>query len=611
MTSPSTPFPKRAPAHPLPPTSVKLPLRRMLGVLLMSVWGFAAVPAHAQDPVPGSDDASAQSGFDQALPEEQKNLPAQPLTAQILYQVLAAEVALQRNQPAPAFQTYMSLARDTHDPRMAQRAAEIALAAQSPADALLAANLWHQFAPDSTQASQADAALLVLGGKPAVAQPMLAQELARAKGASRGPAIVALQGLIGRGPNRTDGLAVLQDLLKNDMNRPEARYAIARQQVLADDTAGATQSLEAALALKADYLPAALLLSQMGPDARAKGIRVFEQYVAQHPQSRDAHLALAQLYLADNRLEDAQKQFETLRRNDPKDATPLLALGLIKMQQKQSAAATGYFKQYVELAQQNPDADVSQAYLYLAQLALDQGKTDEATQWLDKIAPDSRRYLAAQITRAELLSHAGKIDEARAALGKLHPSDTHEAALIARTDAAVLFDSQRYSEATKRLAQAVKDYPSDTDLRYDYAMACEKTADYACMEQQLRELIRLQPDNPEAYNALGYSLADRNERLPEASKLIEKANTLSPDDAYIIDSLGWVKYREGDLNGAATLLRRAYDLQPNAEIGAHLGEVLWKSGSQDAARDAWRAAQRLEPNNETLQHTLQRFQVKL
>jgi Flp pilus assembly protein TadD len=129
------------------------------------------------------------------------------------------------------------------------------------------------------------------------------------------------------------------------------------------------------------------------------------------------------------------------------------------------------------------------------------------------------------------------------------------------------------------------------------------------METQLRQLIRTQPDNPQAYNALGYSLADRNQRLQEADKLIEKASSLAPNDAFIMDSLGWVKYRMGDNADAAKLLRKAYNLQPNAEIGAHLGEVLWKSGEQDQAKAAWRDAQKLEPDNDTLVKTLKRFQV--
>ncbi|KVZ95867.1 tetratricopeptide repeat protein [Burkholderia ubonensis] len=583
------------------------PVRRVLGAALIAAWTFAAVPAHAQMPAP--DDDEPQGAFDHVLPDEKKNLPSVPLTSQIVYQVLAAEVALQRNQPAPAFQTYLALARDTRDPRMAQRATEIALAAQSPADALSAANLWRQYAPDSNRASQVDAALLVLAGKPADAQPMLARELARATGDTRGPAILALQALLARGADRVGGLAVLRDMLKNDMNRPEAQLAIARQQLAVDDKDGAAQSLQQALQIRPDYLPAALMLSQMGPAERAAGIASFEKYVQQNPKSRDARLALSQLYLADERLDDAQKQFETMRKLDSKDPTPLMALALIKIQQKKLDDATAYLKQYVQLGAKQPNADVGQGYIYLAQIAIDQGNDATASQWLDKVDQTSQHYLPAQITRAQLLQKQGKTDEARKVLDNLPVNDPRDAAVIARTDASILFTAKRYGEAEMRLSRAVADFPDDPDLRYDYAMAAEKTGHYTTMEQQLRELIRTQPDNPQAYNALGYSLADRNQRLPEASKLIEKANALAPNDAYIMDSLGWVKFRMGDTAGATKVLRRAYDLQPNAEIGAHLGEVLWKSGAQEEARTAWRAAQKLEPDNDTLVQTLKRLQI--
>jgi predicted Zn-dependent protease len=605
MTLPSKLFQKRRIAPARGPLAA--PVRRAVGAVLLAATAFAALPAHAQDPLP--DDDVAEGLQIPALPEEKKDLPNLPLTAQIVYQVLAAEVALQRGQPAPAYQTYLALARDTQDPRVAQRATEIALAAQSPADALVAANLWRKYAPDSNRAAQVDAALLVLGGKPADAKPMLERGLARATDDTRGDAILALQSMLMRGPNRVEGLAVLQDLLKNDLNRPEAQLALARQQLATDDKTAAVQSLKTALQLRPDYLPAALMLSQMGPDERAVGITSFEKYVQQNPKSRDGRLALAQLYLADDRLDDAQKQFEAMRKNDSKDATPLMAIALIKIQQKQLDSATTYLKQYIQVAQKKPGADVGQAYIYLAQIALDQDNDALAGQWLDKIDQTSQHYIPAQVTRAQLLQKQGKTDEARQVLADLQVADPRDAAVIARTDASILFTAKRYKEASDRLAQAVEDFPDDPDLRYDYAMASEKIGQYTTMEKQLRLLMRAQPDNPQAYNALGYSLADRNQRLQEANKLIEKASALAPDDAFIMDSLGWVKYRLGDNKSATRILRQAYALQPNAEIGAHLGEVLWKSGAQDQARDAWRDAQKLEPDNDTLVQTLKRFQV--
>ncbi|RZF25924.1 tetratricopeptide repeat protein [Paraburkholderia sp. UYCP14C] len=585
--------------------------RRMLGAAALALWALAAVPAHAQDPSPDSDDTSVTlpDPLGPSTPEDERSLPGVPLSSQIVFQVLAAEIALQRDEPAPAYQTYLALARDTHDPRMAQRATEIALAAQSPSDALAAAQLWLQYAPSSERAAQLDASLLVLSGKPDDASPILSQELAKVPEENRGSAILALQLLLSRGPNRVGGLHVLQDLLKNDMNRPEAQLAVARQQLLADDAPGAHKSLEQALAIKPDYLPAALMLSQMGPEERKEGIASLEKYVQQNPKSHDARLALAQMYLASDRLDDAQKQFEIMRKANANDLTPLMALALIKIQQKNLPEAQTYLIQYAQQAEKTPGADAGQAYIYLAQLALEQKNEAAASDWLNKISPASQQYLAAQITRAQLLAKQGKTEEARQLLANLQTSDPRDVALIARTDAAILFDAKRYPEAEARLQQATANFPDDPDLTYDYAMAAEKTGHYDVMEAQLRKLIQTQPDNPQAYNALGYSLADRNQRLPEADKLVEKASALAPNDAFIMDSVGWVKYRMGDTADAIKLLRKAYSLQPNAEIGAHLGEVLWKAGEQEQARAAFREARKLEPDNETLVKTLQRLQV--
>jgi tetratricopeptide (TPR) repeat protein len=595
-----------------------LPVSRIAGAVAIALAALALSPAHAQTPSEGappvSDDQSGSISAADMLTapptgKETQDLPNVAASSQIVFQVLAAEVALQRGQAAPAYQTYLAMARDTHDPRFAQRATEIAIAAQSPNDALTAVQLWKQLSPNSDRAAQLSASLLILSGKPDDAKPILAAELAKVPDAQRGDAIISLQILLSRGPNRVGALNVLKDLVQNDMQRPETQLALARQQLAADDLPGAKTSLEQALQLRPDYLPAALMLAHMGPAERDEGIVSFEKYLAKNPKSRDAQLALAQLYLSADRLDDAQKQFEAMRKNDPKDLTPLMALALVNIQKKQYDKAQDFLIQYAKGAEKTPNVDPGQAYIYLAQLSLEQKDEAAASQWLDKIPRTSQQYMTAQITRAQLLAKQGKTDEARQLLAGLQTSDPRDLAILARTDAGLLFEAQRYPEAEAALAKAVSDFPDDPDLIYDYAMAAEKNGHYDTMEAQLRTLIRLQPDNPQAYNALGYSLVDRGQRIDEAEKLIEKAVSLAPNDAFIMDSLGWAKYRQGNDLEAASILKKAYDLQPNAEIGAHLGEVQWKSGQQDQARNTWREAKKLEPGNDTLVKTLKRFQV--
>ena len=376
--------------------------------------------------------------------------------------------------------------------------------------------------------------------------PMLARELARATGETRGPAILALQALLVRGSDRVGGLAVLKDMLKNDLNRPEAQLAIARQQLAVDDKDGAAQSLKQALQLRPDYLPAALMLSQMGPAERAAGITSFEKYVQQNPKSRDARLALSQLYLADDRLDDAQKQFETMRKLDAKDPTPLMALALIKIQQKKLDEATGYLKQYVQLGDKQPNLDVGQA----TSTSRRSRSTRTTTRRRRSGSTRSTRRASTTCPRRSRARNCcrnrGKTDEARKVLDDLPITDPRDAAVVARTDASILFTAKRYPEAEARLGQAVRDFPDDPDLRYDYAMAAEKTGHYDDGKAAARADPHAARQSAGVQRALGYSLADRNQRLPEASKLIDKAMTLAPNDAYIMDSLGWVKYRMGD-----------------------------------------------------------------
>jgi tetratricopeptide (TPR) repeat protein len=554
-----------------------------------------------------------------ATTEQQQDLPNNELTGQIVFQVLAAEIALQRGQVAPAYQTYLALARDTKDPRMAQRAAEIAVSAQSPSDALTAARLWHQDAPNSPAALQLTATLLVLNGYLDEARPLLAQQLASVPEAERGDAILALQLLIARGPDRIGGVHALQELLKNDLQRPEAQTAIGRQQLVASDSPGARVSFEAALKIKPDYDQAALLLAQISPETRREAISIVSDYAKKTPKNRNASLLLAQLYLADDQVEPARKQFEALHKSDANDPAPLLALGLIDMQTNKEKDAEKYFTDYVALADRSAAAvapgarhlDSGPAYLYLAQIAANRQDPQAADAWLAKVDRTSNQYIAAQIARAQLMTVQKHYDEAVAVLGAARPRSAREAVALGRAEAGVLMQAGRYPEAEKRLAALLDLVPNNTDVIYDYAMAAEKNGHYELMENELRRLIVLDPSNAQAYNALGYSMADRNVHLDEADKLIQKALALTPGDPYILDSAGWVKFRLNDKDQAVTLLRQAFKAQPNAEIGAHLGEVLFSQGKQDEARTVWSAARQIDPTDDTLLRTLGRLKVNL
>ncbi|HEY1392281.1 MAG TPA: tetratricopeptide repeat protein, partial [Methylibium sp.] len=251
-----------------------------------------------------------------------------------------------------------------------------------------------------------------------------------------------------------------------------------------------------------------------------------------------------------------------------------------------------------------------QVYLLLAQAAEQRRDYKAAEAWLNKIDNPAAALLV-QSRRAAILAQQGKLAEARELIRKTPERSPDDARAKLVAEAELLRDTRHWREAYDTLGEAVKRTPEDTDLLYEQAMMAEKLDRMDDMERLLRRVIALKPEHQHAYNALGYSLADRNLRLPEARQLIVKALQLAPGDPFITDSLGWVEYRMGNRAEAARLLRQAYEAQPDAEIAAHLGEVLWVSGERDEARKVLREGRDKDAGNDVIKDTLARLKVDL
>ncbi len=604
-------------AHPYTPLAAGEVFQSSLSVISRpesAMMAFSSPTLHAKGPT-RINRTSEQYGLvgnsEVEARDEQKDIPLRFLTNQIVFQVLSAELALQRGQAAAAYQTYLALLRETLDPRMAQRATEIALRAGSPADALIAAQLWAENAPHSRRAFQVEGILFILNGQLDKAEPLIAKELANTPAHQRAATILSLQSFLARTPDPLKGLQLLQAVLKNDSDLPEAQFALARQYLAANQPELAYQALKKTLALKPSLTEAALLLGQLGPTQRAEAITLLKDFVKNHPRQASALLVLAQLYITDNQLDAAKKVFQTYAKKHPDNLTPLLAMALIEMQQKHYSRAEHLLQRYIHAGREsldiNTNTNIGQAYLYLAQIAVEKKNYALAQYYLSKVRPSNPRYFAARIALAEVLAKMGKLDSAQGILLRLSSSTLAEQALIALTNSSILFEAQQYMQAEAELAKANQRFPNEPTLLYYYAMAAEKNGRYALMESLLKRVIQLQPDNPNAYNALGFSLADRNQRLNEAYECIQRATELAPNDPYIMDSLGWVHYRQGHTKQAVKILKRAYHLQPHADIAAHLGEVLWAQGSRNAAKQVWQAAKKQDPHNDLLQKVMQRF----
>jgi len=553
--------------------------------------------------------------------------PAQPpeleLSSALLYQIMAAELALQQGEAGSAFATYLSVARQTRDARIARRATEIAISGRAGVQALEAAALWRELDPDSRDALQANALLLVGAGRFADAEPLFVTLLRD----SPQPAaeLAQIQRLLTRAENREAAFAMLDRLAAPLATQPaiaaDVLLTVAAGAYQAGLNDRAVEAARAALELRPDdpriVLTAAQLLARpQGKDdaaGRTQALSLLADSLRRQPGAADIRLTYARLLLADNRRQEAVTQFEQLLNQNPSNLDALFALGVLSLDDRPPRnRARGFFERYLKGVEDSQVAthDPDPAYLNLARIAEDERRYDEALRWLERV-DDGAQLFNARLRQAIVLAKMQRLEEARKLLAETPAADDEQRRLLAMAEGQALREARRYEESFQVLNAALERAPDDSALLYDAAMAAERVERVDAMEKLLRRLIQLKPDDPHAYNALGYSLADRSLRLQEAHDLIEKALKLAPDDAHIIDSMGWVYFRMGKLGQAREQLERAYALRPEAEIGAHLGEVLWAMGDHDAARRIWRQVRAEEPDNETLSSTLARLQVRL
>jgi tetratricopeptide (TPR) repeat protein len=402
----------------------------------------------------------------------------------------------------------------------------------------------------------------------------------------------------------------------------------------AGDAARALAQAESAQADDPDAPgPALLALEMMAAQPGAE--RLVTAYLAQPGADVAVRLAYVRALTGAQRYVDAERQLREATRERPALAAPWLSLAALQLELRQPRDAEQSLQRFLQAqaqAQSQPDAAKAasnsavdddedetpnaddagrtQAWLMLAQAAEMRGDTKAAASWLDKIE-DPQRALEVQARRATLLAKQGKVREARAMVQQTPERKPEDARAKLIAESQMLREVKRWPEAHAVLVAANARFPSDVDLLYEQAMMAEKLARTDEMERTLRRVIELKPDHHHAYNALGYSLAERNQRLPEARELIAKALALAPGDPFITDSLGWVEFRLGNTAQALEHLRRAYASRPDTEIAAHLGEVLWASGQRDEARRIWREGRDRDADNEVLRETLARLQVRL
>jgi len=538
--------------------------------------------------------------------DETASADAGSLRPEFIYKYLVGEVAGQRGDIGTSGAIFYDLARTEKDPRLAERAAKIAAFGNITNLAVPAIKLWAELDPSSTEAQQAMTEMLIATGKLSDTEPYLRRLLAKED--TRANGFLYINSLLNRSPDKTAVLELVQSLAKPYPDLAEAQFAVAQAAWNAAQDGAALDAINKAATLRPDWDLAALLKGQIllrkSPQA---AIDFYDGFVKQHPDANEVRINLAKILVSQKQYDAAKKHYpiviEQAKNSPSKNVADVTAIvGLLCFQSGDYAAAQTYFQE--ALALDFKDAD--QIYLYLGQTAEKLQQNDEANSWYNKI-PLGPRYLEAQISLAQLVARTQSVDKAIDQLDDIENLNTEQQIIVIQSQASLLAKAKRDTESFDLLDKAVKNLPNTPDLVYDYALAAERVQKFDVMESELRRAIAVKPDFAAAYNALGYSLADRNIRLDEAISLIEKALSISPNDHYMLDSLGWAHYRKGNLDEAINYLQQAYSINPDPEIAAHLGEVLWHKGRHEQAKKIWNDALSINPDNEVLVTTANKF----
>ncbi len=577
----------------------RLLLSRLATALLLSL-GVATANAQGVPDTKGAQDADDDSRAPSAV---QPLLPNQELTQELMYELLLSEIAGARGKLDVSVQGYLDLARKTRDPRIARRATEVALYARRPVEALEAARLWNELDPASQSAVQMIAGLLAGGmGKLEELEPQLAQLLARHK---EGPAplLMGLNRTLVRYPDKAEVRGTVDRLTTPYLKLPEARFARAHAAFNAGDTGGALAELDQALLARPDWEPAALLKAQLlQQDGRTReAIDFLATFTQKYPSARDAQYNYARLLAADRQYPAARVAFEKLVKALPENPDIGFTYALLLVQAGDKTAAEAEFKRVMGLQSRDQDS----VRLQLGQLYEDQKRVPEAVEMYRSLTGSQRTTGFARA--AMLQARSGDLPGARAEFKRLRDESPQESVTYLLAEAQVLRELNKVQDAFDLLGTELQRQPDQPEVLYDYSLLAERLDRLDVMEESLRRLITLKPDEAQAYNALGYSFADRNQRLDEAKQLISRALELAPGDGFILDSMGWVLYRRGDLEGARDHLQRAFAVRPDPEIAAHLGEVLWMLGQKRDARSLWSESLRQHPENEELAKVIKRF----
>lgn len=569
-------------------------------------------PAWAQEPANRISTKPKATQIIVATDANKEQLPNVDLSKDILLKVLTAETAIQRGDWQSAYISFMGLAQQSRDPRLAKRAADLAMEAQSTDEAAAAIRLWRELAPNSNEASQYYLGILVIKNDYAELEKFLIAQLLSSDKKESPLLIHQAQRLLARTQDQQRAFLALKNILAKLPVTLDSHIALAHAALRNQDKPTARQEAQFARELAPDSELAVLTQAQVLE--RAEALNTVQEFLRTHPNSQEIQLAYGTMLIEDKRLDEAKLAFLALLAQQTASQAPtastLYALGAIELELGKTESAESYFLRFLQVI--TPNIDPSNAYINLAQIALQKQDKKAVDAWLAKI--DYREgknpvWMKVQLRRALLIANDRGAGAARRFLQQIHTTNDNERLQILQAEVQILRDAGQHLEALTLSQIGLGEFPSSPELLYHYALLAETLKRYDEMELALRQLIQVAPNNAFAFNALGYSFADRNIQLDEAQKLIERALQLAPDDAYILDSLGWVKFRQKNFAESEQILRRAVAAKPDLEITLHLAEVLW---SQDKKEETLTLITELKKNfqsSELITQTLQRLSI--
>ncbi len=582
-------------------TLTGMPSKIMNLALLFSLLlaGCVHAPVPEQEATAEENQAVEQQG---GLLDAEQSYPKMELSSQMLYTFLLGDIAAQRGQTGLAAQAYLELAKNTRDMRVARRAAQLAYDSRQMEVTLEAFKLWHELEPQAVMPKQMLATVLVSGGKLEEARPYLLELLA-ADPANAGRNFVQIYPLFARYPDKMAVYKMLRELAQPYPRIAEMHWVLAQAAEVAVQHEEALREVRVARELRPEWELAVLLEAQLLQTKQAAAaLSLAKGFLEDYPEANEVRLFYARTLLEQKQYAESRTQFQFLLDRKPDNAELAFAIALLSIQMGELERAEQELKQALSAGKK----DGATLHYYLAQL--NEAKKDEVVALQEYRQVTAGEYVfPARLRMAYLLVKADRLAEAREVLQQTAATNNQQFAQLILTEGQILRDAKQYDQAFQVLSKGLEKLPSQPDLLYEAAMVADKQGKVAIFEEMLRKLIKVAPEHAHAYNALGYSLLERKVRLAEAMQLVEKAYQLQPDDAAIMDSMGWGYYLTGNLAKSEEFMRRAFATLPDPEIAAHLGEVLWQQGAREEAKKIWQDTLQKNPDSAVLKAVIKKF----